>query len=485
MLKKEPYAFAKLLKPLINDSLSLGIFPECLKTANVIPIFKKGELSNMNNYRPISLLPVLSKVFEKVLNNQLTNIIDNGYIDDNQFGFRQGHSTEDAVIKFVDKLERDIALGNHVVSIYVDVSKAFDSCDHKILIKKLRRTGLNEIGIQLMSSYLRDRKQLVKVNGVEGGFFLINIGVGQGTVLGPTLFKIYIMDMHRYTELFCMKFADDSSFECAGKTRYEVENRANIELKKISQWFKDNRLTLHPDKSRFIIHSKDKLIELKLDDNLIMRCGNGLQEESVKLLGIHIDENLDWKFHIKNLVKKIGKGNYLLWRHGKKLNLDTKKALYESFVRSHLLYCLTVWGGANSSTLKPLVAVIHKTWRKIGTFKQHTLNRLQSVKILKLEDELTIQTSKLVWRWDKNKLPPGLKEILIEKNDRLRGRRFVTYRNSKPSSINYRLSTLATKSIPELATATSKKCLSNRLRKNFLTVKYNFRCSLRRCYICH
>jgi retron-type reverse transcriptase len=148
MIKQEPYLFAKLLKPLINESINLGIFPTCLKTANVIPIFKKGDPTNLNNYRPISLLPVISKVFEKVLNNQLTSVIDKGYIDENQFGFRANHSTEDAVIKFVDKIERDIALGKHVVSIYIDVSKAFDSCDHDILLKKIGRTGLDEVGLK-------------------------------------------------------------------------------------------------------------------------------------------------------------------------------------------------------------------------------------------------------------------------------------------------------------------------------------------------
>jgi hypothetical protein len=368
MIKQEPYLFAKLLKPLINESINLGIFPTCLKTANVIPIFKKGDPTNLNNYRPISLLPVISKVFEKVLNNQLTSVIDKGYIDENQFGFRANHSTEDAVIKFVDKIERDIALGKHVVSIYIDVSKAFDSCDHDILLKKIGRTGLDEVGLKLMASYLRDRKQLITVNGADGGYFLINIGVGQGTVLGPTLFKIYIMDLHLYTSLFCMKFADDSSFECSDMSKDIVETKANEELEKISKWFKNNRLTLHPDKSRFIIHSRDKLIKLKLDNKDIMRCGYGLQEESVKLLGLHIDEELNWKVHINSVCKKVSKGNYLLWRHKKKLNLETQKLIYESFVRSHLLYCLTVWGSARAEALRPLVKLLKKIWKKIGPY---------------------------------------------------------------------------------------------------------------------
>ena len=308
MIKAERFGFARLLKPLINASILEGSFPDCLKTAIVIPVFKKGNTELMNNYRPISLLPVMSKVFEKVINNQLTNVIENGYIDENQFGFRRAHSTEDALLKFADKVQRELAENKHVVSVFVDVSKAFDSCDHGILITKIKRTGLSEIGIKLIQSYLRDRKQHVIVNGVDGGSFVINIGVGQGTILGPTFFKIYIMDLHLHTKLFSMKFADDSSFIGSGTSRDEVQSLVNNELKKVSDWFVANRLTLHPSKSKFLVHSRDKLIEIRLNDTVLQRSGYGLQEESVKLLGVDIDENLDWKCHEQAVIKKLIRG---------------------------------------------------------------------------------------------------------------------------------------------------------------------------------
>jgi hypothetical protein len=247
----------------------------------------------MNNYRPISLLSVLSKAFEKVINIQLMTIIENGYIDENQFGFRRSHNTEDALVKFADKVQKELASNKHVVTVFVDVSKAFDSCDHGILIYKIKKTGLNEIGIKLITCYLKDRNQMVRVNGVDGGHFTINIGVGQGTILGSTFFKICIMDLHLYTVLLTIKFADDSTFIGIGNTRDAVELLVNDELKKISNWFKFNRLTLHPNKSKFLIHSRDKLITLKLDGITLQRSGYGLQEKSVKLLGVEIDENRD------------------------------------------------------------------------------------------------------------------------------------------------------------------------------------------------
>ena len=483
MLKREPHAFSRLIVDLINTSIDEGCFPDCLKTAKIIPVFKKGDRSNLNNYRPIALLPVLSKVFEKVINNQLNSVIEDKFIDDNQFGFRNAHSTEDAVLKFVDKVQKDLSLKLHVVTVFVDVSKAFDSCDHSILIKKIKRTGLNDNGIKLFESYLLDRKQFVEVDGMGGGYFVINIGVGQGTILGPTFFKIYIMDMHLCTTMFCVKFADDSSFEGSARTRDEVETYVNNELVKIAKWFCDNRLTLHPDKSRVLIHSRDKLINISLNNTPVQRCGYGLQEESVKLLGIHIDENLDWEVHIKSVVKKISKGNYLLWRYKKTLNNITKKVIYESFVRSHLLYGLSVWGGASKAKMSALEKTLHKIWRKFGSRYEHTNERLVSNKILKLEDELQIQESKLLWKWNFKKLPKSLFNIIQEKQDRLRGRRFVISRTLKSNSINLRLTKLANSQIGNISSFKSKKSLSHYL-KNCALDRYIIPCRTRNCFIC-
>ena len=438
----------------------------------------------MDNYRPISLLPVLSKVFEKVLNAQITSVIDNGFIDDNQFGFRKGHSTEDAVIKFVDEIEKELSKKHHVASVFVDVSKAFDSCDHGILLKKLERTGLDETGINLMSNYLKDRKQIIMVKGKNGGNFVINIGVGQGTILGPTLFKIYIMDLHLHTKLFNVKFADDSSFVASAKTRDELEVLANRELDAIGKWFKDNKLVLHPGKSRYLIHSKDKLIQLKLNGTNIQRSGYGLQEESVKLLGVEIDENIDWKCHVSSVKKKISKGNYLLWRHGKKMGTSTAKIIYESFVRCHLLYCLNAWGGVKPSIRKTLDQTLRRIWSKIGAKKIHTLNRLQKHGLLKLEDEIEIQEQKIIHKWEYKKLPKGVCNIISEKIDRLRGRRFVVARNWKKNSIANRLAKQANGSIKDVMVSKNRKNYIDNQRKKILETKYNYLCTVRRCFVC-
>jgi len=486
MLKKEKIKFSNLLLNLINETLTGGTFPEVLKIAKVIPIFKKGDKQNLNNYRPISLLPVLSKVLEKIINQQLTSKLDQLHlIDDNQYGFRPKHSTEDAVVKFIDYVEKAKTTHKYVISIHIDVSKAFDSCDHSILKKKLERIGLNNISQNLMSSYLKDRIQEVWVDNICGGSFTINIGVGQGTVLGPTLFKIYIMDMFLSTTLFSLRFADDSNLVGVGNNREDTEEGINRELEKLHLWFCKNKLTLHPDKSRYIIYTRDKLVEIKLGGKKLMRCGYGLQEEGVKFLGVIIDENLDWKLNINNVKKKIGKGNYLLWRYKNKLTSVMKKVIYESFVRTHLTYCLSVWGAKKSQNITELQKLLKKVWSKIGPRRIHTNQRLAEFKILKFSDELKLAEMKIIWRWNKNIIPLGLKTILTENNERLlRHRNFRRDNAWKNDSIAYRLATTAMKEITEIEIARSKNGLKNKFKNKCFLVEYNTQCRIRNCFIC-
>lgn len=165
------------------------------------------------------------------------------------------------------------------------------------------------------------------------------------------------------------------------------------------------------------------------------------------------------------------------------LNIEAKKTIYESFVRCHLLYGLTIWGGAKKQILLPLEKTLSRIWRKIGPHKMHTLNRLQKFSILKLEDELLIQESKFLWKWHNKKLPRSLNTIIEEKNDRLRGRRFIIPRNVRENSTRLRLAKRANTSITSISSATSKNMLVRNL-KNATLEKYQFSCERRHCYIC-
>ncbi len=149
-----------------------------------------------------------------------------------------------------------------------------------------------------------------------------------------------------------------------------------------------------------------------------MRCGYNLQEEGVKLLGVIIDENMDWTLQIKNVSKKIGKGNYLLWRYKKKLTNQMKKVIYESFIRCHITYCLMVWGAKRSVARSNMIKQIKRCWIKMGNRYQHTSNRLIEFNMFKLEDEIRLQEVKFIWRWEKGKLPLGLQYLIQENHTR-------------------------------------------------------------------
>jgi hypothetical protein len=198
---------------------------------------------------------------------------------------------------------------------------------------------------------------------------------------------------------------------------------------------------------------------------------------------VEIDENLDWKLQVNSVIKKISKGNYLLWRHKKKLSTAMKKVVYESFVRCHLLYGITIWGGAANVILKPLEKLLSKIWNKIGQSRMHTLNRLQKYGLFKFKDELRLQESKLLWKWEKEKIPSSLKNIVTERVDNLRGRRFNLNRLWKDNSISSRLANRANGSINTISLAKSKVSLINKLKKEIST-SYLFDCRIRNCFIC-
>ncbi len=164
--------------------------------------------------------------------------------------------------------------------------------------------------------------------------------------------------------------------------------------------------------------------------------------------------------------------------------IGTKKLIYESFIRSHLLYCLSVWGGAALPTIKPLQRMVSKSWKKIGPYKMHTLNRLQKYNLLKLQDEIEIQEKKIVWKWNAKKLPKGLENLLVEKQDNLRNRRFKKIRNLRTNSLNHRLANRADSCISNLEQYRSRKTLVKKLKESIVENKYQFNCTSRNCYIC-
>ena len=205
-----------LIKPItiiINQMLETGVFPDKLKVAKVIPLFKKGDPTRLTNYRPISLLPSLSKIFETVIYQQLYAYFENSNLFfKGQYGFRKGHSTEMASLELVDRILSFMDNGDTPIGIFLDLSKAFDTLNHNILLHKLKHYRLSKNSTGLIKNYRENRTQYVNFNNVNSDHQTISTGVPQGSILGPLLFLIYVNDLHNSSKLFqFILFADDTT----------------------------------------------------------------------------------------------------------------------------------------------------------------------------------------------------------------------------------------------------------------------------------
>ena len=249
-----------MLSQIINISIKTGNYPDQLKIAKVIPIYKKGSSSDPSNYRPISILSNINKIFEKILHKRLFSYLNKfNILYKYQFGFRKGHSTTQALIELTDNIKRGIDDKQYTCGIFIDLCKAFDTVDHDILLSKMHHYGIRGVVQKLFKSYLTNRMQYVSINNNKSKLQNLNCGVPQGSVLGPLLFLLYINDIAKCcsTGLFRI-FADDTGIFCKGKDINALIKTARDIMIKIEDWFSCNKLTLNIDKTCFIIFRSNR-----------------------------------------------------------------------------------------------------------------------------------------------------------------------------------------------------------------------------------
>ena len=284
-----------------------GIFPNELKKANVVPIFKSGDDMVFSNYRPVSVLPIFSKLLERLVYNRLIKFInDNKLLYDYQFGFQRGKSTQLAVMMLVDKITEALDNKECVIGIFLDFSKAFDTVDHEILLLKLEKYGIQGTELQWLNDYLSNRRQYVTCSNYKSSFGTITCGVPQGSILGPLLFLMYINDLSKVSEYcFSLLFADDTNMYHTGKDMKKVCDQVNEDLKNVQEWLNCNKLSLNIRKTHYMIFTpRNKII----DDIDVKFCNNVIERVYVtKFLGVQIDSQLTWKTHVEYTCKKLSK----------------------------------------------------------------------------------------------------------------------------------------------------------------------------------
>jgi hypothetical protein len=321
--------------------------------ACVIPIHKKGEKGSCGNYRPISLISPFSKILEKCILTQLDTFFNkHSIITDKQFGFRKNVSTEMALSSiyenFINNFENDLI----TCAVFLDISKAFDSVDHTILLEKLEKYGVRGLPHKLLRSYLSDRCQYTVIDGQKSSLLPIRCGVPQGSVLGPFLFTVFINDLPNTTNMDATLFADDACFSIGHSQPDVMERVVNRELVGISEWFVENKLSLNTEKTNFmLIHRKTQ----PADVTLLLNGTQLKKNDQIRYLGVTIDEKLTWKAHIRNLTLKLNKCLWAITKLRRYTSLPTLKLVYFALAYPHLQYCVSTWGGACVTTLKPLL----------------------------------------------------------------------------------------------------------------------------------
>ena len=359
---------------LFNLSIQTGYVPVEFKTAKVVPIYKADSKHSFNSYRPISLLPALSKLLEKTVAKQMLGFLNKHKIlYELQFGFRKGKNTSQPVVQFLDKIYTALNKDDpeFTIGIYCDLKKAFDTADHSILIKKLNHYGFRGVSNLWFKNYLTERTQIVTINGIDSSKKLITVGVPQGSVLGPILFLILINDLPNAVKFLTILFADDTTFQLSEKNVSVLYEKANQELRKASIWFACNKLTLNISKTKYMIfrpksvHVDLKPLTIEIDNIILERIGKDCKTKFYKFVGLNIDDNLSWEHHIQKVKAKLAFSNQQISKVKYIFPTETLITLYNCIFKPHIDYCIIAWGGAPNIKLRGIINAQKKCIRNI------------------------------------------------------------------------------------------------------------------------
>ena len=356
ILKLAKEVCASKLADCFNTALHNCIFPNELKLADVIPCFKKKDPMDPTNYRPISLLPVISKVFEKIIHEQLRSFLKNK-LSIYLCGFREGYSTQHTLLNMISKWQKCLdKKGGVVGTILMDLSKAYDCIHHDLLIAKLQAYGLSLKSIRFINSYLKERNQRVKIGGTFSEWLEIVFGVPQGSILGPILFNIFINDLFFFIEeTEICNFADDNTLFACDTSLLSVLDRLKRDVSRVNTWFKDNNMIANAEKFQIMFLGVQNPCEISLNicDNIISG------KSQVELLGITIDYKLTFSNHVKTLCKNANSKISALIRFRNVLNYKQTLVLINCYIMSYFYYCPIIWMFCHKKEYK-LIERTHK-----------------------------------------------------------------------------------------------------------------------------
>ena len=354
-LRDAATAIAPIVAQITNLSISQCHVPQDFKLARVIPLHKKGSKLEPGNYRPVSILCSISKVVERLIQEQINSYLsEHKLLFEFQSGFRTSHSTDTCLMYLTDYIKREVDAGKYCGMVMLDLQKAFDTVNHSILLDKLRAIGFDCTSLNWMRSYLEGREQVVDINGTMSSSLPVSCGVPQGSILGPLLFLLYINDMNAACNCKLFLFADDSALLISGEDKLQVEEALSSELSKIRTWLTDNKLSLHLGKTESILfgtkHSLRQMevndFKVKVDDTVIA------SKEEITYLGCILDKYLSGESMGTKVVKIVNQRTKFMGRVSSFVNPQALRTLSGALIQPHFDYASTSWYSNTSVSLK-------------------------------------------------------------------------------------------------------------------------------------
>ena len=349
-LKMAGYCIAEHISVILNMCIRKIVFPTELKRADISPLFKRNDCLNKHNFRPVNILPIVSKIFEKILGKQITDYFVNK-MHVSVSAYRKGYSCQHVLIYMTEYWRQALDNGENIATVAMDLSKAFDSMPHGLLISKLRAYGFSPNACKLIMSYLCNRLQRVKTSGSVSSWVTINRGVPQGTVLGPLLFNVFMNDLfYAPIESVIFNYADDNTLS---KTGDNCLNIVENDVDTACNWFNTNYMSANPDKFQCMAMGRGK----RFDTHFTIETKMILPVPQIKVLGVMLDNDMKYSSHIRNICVKASRQLNVLKRLSKYLNEQSRYAVYMSFMSSTFQYCPVVWmfcGKVNGNKLEKL-----------------------------------------------------------------------------------------------------------------------------------